>query len=149
MFKRKPRKGALAEPLAEQAWSMRWRFATYLGGLDVGPKRSLGTLWFTEEAIGLGKKKPTDVVIPLSDVVSVEIADRPARTTAKAALGQRSAKSSTVTIFTKSGSRAEFRVLVDAASSKAVASRFLEKVGISFYDELASASGDSPHSAAT
>ena len=143
MFKHKPGKGDLAEPAAEQAWSVRWRFATYLGGLDVCPKRSLGTLWFTEEAIGLGKKKPTDVVIPLSDVVSVEIAARAARTTAKAALGQRSAKSSTVTIFTKSGSRAEFRVLVDAASSKAVASRFLEKVGI----PLASAPGEPSGSA--
>jgi hypothetical protein len=139
VFKRRTRKDEPDRPQADQAWSVSWRLATYLGGLGVGAERSLGTLWFTEEAIGLGGRKPSEVVIPLSEVARVEVRDRPAPATGRTALGWRGAgstKSSTITVFTTSGSSAVFRVLVSAASSRAVAGPFLQHFDIPLHDEL-------------
>jgi hypothetical protein len=144
VFWSRVRKGKSGEPRAEQTWSVSWRFAAYLGGLEELPERSLGTLWFTEEAIGLGKKMPSDVRIPLSEVASVAMADSRAPTRGRSALaraGLEGAKPSTITVFTKAGSRVVFCVRVSAACSKAAATAFLERVGIPLCDETASGHG--------
>ena len=138
MFWSQARKGKSGGPPAERAWSVSWRFATYLGGLELLPERSLGTLWFTEEAIGLGKRGPADVRVPLSEVAGVAMTDRRGLTRGRSALAQaglEGAKSSTVIVSTKSGSRVVFCVRVSAASSKAAATPFLQKVGIPLCDD--------------
>jgi hypothetical protein len=108
------------------------KHAWYLGGVPSLGERRPGTLWFTQEAIGLGREEPQEAVVPMTRVRSVEV-------TAEAPVTQDDliTRQTTIGVYLDSGEVAYYGVdQLGAGTIRACLGPPLAAAGVPFHEEL-------------
>lgn len=124
--------------------------ARYLGGSSKFSEGWAGFLFFTTEAIGLGKKRqagPQETVIPMEMVASIEITGRqvakskvgPVLVFGLAGLAARGSTNETTVVVRTNDAETVYYSIPDQSPEtvRAVLTPLLKHVGVSFYDEVA------------